>query len=88
MARATVQLPAMLAEACGAARFDVEGKTLREALDALYRAAPALRFHLCEESGRFRGHVLCLLNDERAADLDAPLRDDDRIAFVQAISGG
>ena len=88
MPRVTVVLPRMLAEAHGKARVEVEGASIGEALEALFESAPALRFHVCEESGRFRPHILCFLNDERMSGLDAPLRDGDRIAFVQAISGG
>ena len=88
MARVTVVLPRMLAEVHGRAQVDVCASTVREAVEALFEAAPALRFHLCEDSGRFRPHVLCLLNDERMSDLEARLGEGDRIAFVQAISGG
>jgi molybdopterin converting factor small subunit len=88
MARVTVVLPRMMAEVHGKGRVEVEGSTLREALEALYRAAPALRYHLCEESGKFRPHVLCFLNDDRVLDLEARLKEGDRIAFIQAISGG
>jgi molybdopterin converting factor small subunit len=88
MARVTVLLPRMLAEAHGKGRIELEAATLREALERLYAAAPALKFHLCEDSGRFRPHVMCFLNDDRMFDLNSPLRDGDRIAFIQAISGG
>ena len=88
MARVTVVLPRMVAEAHGQGRIEVEGASLREALENLFRDAPVLRYHLCEDSGEFRPHVLCFLNDERIVDLEAPLRDGDRIAFIQAISGG
>lgn len=88
MARVTVLLPKMLAEAHGTAQIELQGETVREALDTLYREAPALRFHLCDESGTFRFHVMCFLNDERVQNLDARLCDGDRIAFLQAISGG
>lgn len=88
MARVTVILPKMLAEAHGKGRIDLQAATLRGALDTLFAGAPALRFHLCEDSGRFRTHILCFLNDDRMLDLEARLSDGDRIAFVQAISGG
>jgi molybdopterin converting factor small subunit len=88
MARVTVILPRILAEAHGKGRIDVEGSTVQEALHTLFRNAPALRHHLCDESGSFRMHVLCFLNDDRVQDLKAAVKDGDRIAFVQAISGG
>jgi molybdopterin converting factor small subunit len=91
MARVTVVLPKMLAQAHGAGRVSVEAPTLGAALEAMFAEAPALRFHLCEESGRFRTHVLCFLNSTNSrelASLDVPLKDRDEITFVQAISGG
>ena len=60
-------------------------------MEAAYRRVPALRHHLCEEDGRFRGHVLCFVNDVNARGLksmELPLAKGDRIAIVQAISGG
>jgi molybdopterin converting factor small subunit len=88
MARVTVALPRMLAEVHGRAKIEVEGSSLREAVEALFRTAPALRFHLSEDSGKLRTHVLCFVNDELTSDVETRLRDGDRIAFIQAISGG
>jgi molybdopterin converting factor small subunit len=86
-----VLLPSMMHIVAGATKVRVEGATLREALEAVYQEHPALRFHLCEDDGRFRPHVLCFLNDTNTRDMksfDAVLKDGDEIAIVPAISGG
>lgn len=68
-----------------------EGESLREALEDAYRKVPTLRALLCDESGKFRPHVLCFLNEVNSRWLDRPeqrLKDGDRITILQAISGG
>jgi molybdopterin converting factor small subunit len=90
-AKVTVRFPGLVAQATGVSRVEVEALTLREAVDLALAAAPALRHHLCEEDGRFRGHVLCFHNDtstRELASLAVPLKDGDVITFAQAVSGG
>lgn len=90
MAKLIVRLPGLLAQAVGAKRVDVEGRTLAEALEAL-RAHPRLGPQLFEESGALRPHVLCFLNDVNTRwldDLSAPLEDGDELNILQAVSGG
>ena len=87
MPRATLVLPRILQEAVGTTRLSVEGRTVRDALEDAYRRLPALRHHLCEESGRFRAHILCFLQDEQKP-LSSKLEDGDEISIYQAISGG
>ena len=69
----------------------LEARTLKGALEEAYRELPALRFHLCEDSGEFRVHVLCFHNGNNTRDMrsmDVALKAGDEIAIVQAISGG
>ena len=69
----------------------VHGDTLKDALEDAYRLAPGLRVHLCDESGSFRPHVLCFLNDVNSRwleDANARLEDGDCITILQAVSGG
>ena len=87
MSRATLVLPRVLQEAVGTTKLQVEGKTLRDALEDAYRRLPTLRHHLCEEDGRFRAHVLCFLEGERKR-MTSKLKDGDEISIYQAISGG
>ena len=88
MARVTILLPKVLDPSIGTSRIRVEARTLAAALEEAYRRHPALRFHLCEDSGAFRVHVLCFHNGNNARDLDVPLDDGDEISILQAISGG
>ena len=87
MARATLVLPRVLQEAVGTTRLQVEGKTLRDALEDAYRRLPTLRHHLCEDDGGFRAHVLCFLGWDRRP-MSTKLKDGDEISIYQAISGG
>ena len=67
------------------------GTHSKEALEDAYAQLPGLRVHLCDESGRFRKHVLCFVNDvnTRWLDGDNPsLHDGDCITILQAVSGG
>lgn len=92
MPEISVKLPSLLAQAAGGTRrISVTGDTLREALDDLKRRYPTVAIHLFDETGEFRRHVLCFLNDTsfRGLDsLDHPVADGDTIFVLQAVSGG
>jgi molybdopterin converting factor small subunit len=92
MARVTIRLPGMLAEILGGiSTFDVEARTLQEALDAAIRKHPALKVHWFDETGRFRTHVLCFHNKTNTRWLDSlegRVGDGDTITILQAVSGG
>jgi molybdopterin converting factor small subunit len=87
VARATLILPRILQESVGTVKLQVEGRTVADALEDAYRRLPALRHHLCEDSGRFRAHILCFLEDEQSP-LNSQIKDGDKISIFQAISGG
>lgn len=75
----------------GDSAIDVEGDTLRAALDDLIRQRPELRVHLFDETRQLRHNVLCLHGDSycgRRDSLDVPLTPGTEIAIVQASSGG
>jgi molybdopterin synthase sulfur carrier subunit len=91
MARVMLELPSLLRDVLDRGSLSIEGETLHEALEDAYAQMPGLRVHLCDESGRFRRHVLCFLNEvnTRWLDGDDPrLHDGDRITILQAVSGG
>ena len=91
MARVRLELPSLLRDVVSAGSMAVEGNTLQEALEDAYQQLPTLRVHLCDESGRFRQHVLCFLNDVNTRwleNVDQPLKDGDCITILQAVSGG
>lgn len=87
----TLTLPSLLRDIAGTTEFTLRASTLSEAMEEAYRRVPALRHHLCDERGRLRGHVLCLVNGVNTRDLKPPdltLSAGDRISIIQAISGG
>jgi molybdopterin converting factor small subunit len=91
MARAILELPSLLRAVIPKGSIAVEGATVDEALEDAYRQVPVLRVHLCDESGRFRQHVLCYLNDTNTRWLSPEqrrLREGDCITILQAVSGG
>jgi molybdopterin synthase sulfur carrier subunit len=91
MARVTLELPSLLRNVLAEGSLTVEGTTLDEALEDAFAQLPGLRVHVCDESGRFRKHVLCFLNDVNTRWLETgnpSLRDGDCITILQAVSGG
>ena len=87
----TIDLPSMLAGVAGRSTLTVKAETFGEALERAFTQEPTLRGHLCDETGHFRPHVLCFLNEVNSRwleNLDRPLREGDSITFLQAISGG
>ncbi len=91
MAAVTLVLPSVLRDAVGTIEIKLRAATLAEAMEEAYRQLPVLRHHLCDERGRFRGHVLCFVNDLNTRgmkSLDVPLSNGDRISILQAVSGG
>jgi len=87
----TVILPRMLADVLGEATLRVQGSTVAEVMEAAYARLPALRHHLCDDSGDFRTHVLCVHNGvttRETGNLKGRTREGDEIRILQAISGG
>jgi sulfur-carrier protein len=72
----------------GVARHAVSAGTLGEALDALDRRFPGIRFRVVDEHGRVRRHMRCFVNEADARDAAATLADGDEIYIVGALSGG
>ena len=66
----------------------VEGSTLAEVLFALDTRYPGFRFRIVTEQDKIRPHIRIFINDEQAQELHAPLRQEDRIFIVCALSGG
>lgn len=61
----TVRVPSVLATRTGGQRMvQVSGETIREVIDALERAHPGIRFHICHETGELRPYVNVFLDKE------------------------
>jgi hypothetical protein len=69
----------------------IEGKTVRQVLEAYFRANPQVRGYVLDDQGGVRNHVVIFLNRgpirDRTTQSD-PVSEDDAIFVVQALSGG
>ena len=71
-----------------AALVNGEGGTLRLLLGNLDTRYPGIRFRVVDEQGAIRRHIKFFVNGVQAADLEPPLRDQDEVMIVCALSGG
>ncbi len=87
-----VSIPRVLAVVTGDRRnIEVDGTTVRGALDDLVRRYPQLAVHLWDEAGAWRPHVVCLVDGHVVrwnGDEQQPVGSDADITVVQAVSGG
>jgi molybdopterin converting factor small subunit len=67
---------------------EAEGATVADVLDDLDRNYPGIRFRMVDEQHRIRKHMKVFVNDESVRDLATPLRPDDELTIMQALSGG
>ena len=68
-----------------------EGKTLREVLEAVFKAHPRVRGYVVDDQGAVRRHVTVILNGTAAADrlhLSDPVPEGSEVFVFQALSGG
>jgi molybdopterin synthase sulfur carrier subunit len=66
----------------------IEGQTLAEALAALDRRYPGLRFRIITEQDTIRPHIRIFVNEEQVRDLSVALQPDGQIHIICALSGG
>jgi adenylyltransferase/sulfurtransferase len=91
--RAEIRLPTALSDHCdGQAVVHLSARTVREALDGLVAAHPALRRHLFADTGGLRGYVNVFLNQDEVRTLpegvSTRVLDGDVIMVVPSIAGG
>ncbi len=70
---------------------DVPGRTVREALDAVFAANPRLRGYVLDEHGAVRRHMVVFVDGRQIADrtaLSDPIGPDAQVHVMQALSGG
>jgi molybdopterin converting factor small subunit len=72
----------------GAAEVSAGGATVAELLADLDRQFPGLRYRMIDEQGHIRPHMRVFKNGEQTFDLGEPLKPDDRVQILQALSGG
>jgi hypothetical protein len=69
----------------------VEGATVREALDRVFESNPRLRSYVLDDQGRLRRHVVVFVDGEiieDRAELSDPVRPSSELFVMQALSGG
>ena len=88
----TVKLPTQLRPAAGnATQAQVEGATVREALEALYAQHGELRERLADDGGALRRFVNVYLGGEDIRfleGLETPVGDGDELTILPAVAGG
>lgn len=72
----------------GRSEVDADGTTVAAALTDLDRRYPGIRFRVVDEQDRIRQHIRIFINENRAHDLDQPLRDGDELMIFGALTGG
>jgi len=66
----------------------VDSATLEDALTALDRRFPGIRFRIITEQDKIRPHIRIFVNEEQLHDLTAPLHRTDSVYIICALSGG
>jgi len=87
----TVSFTSALQRFLEAPSLQVEGGTVRAALDAIFVQRAALRSYVLDDQGAVRRHVAIYINGEALkdrTDLSDPVGADDEIYVFQALSGG
>ena len=64
------------------------GATLEELLRELDRRYPGFRFRIIDEQDSIRPHIKIFINHNQARELSAPLRAEDEVSILLALSGG
>lgn len=75
----------------GKDEVEVEGDTVRQALEQLEGQASGIRARICDDAGELRRFVNIFLNDEdirHMEGLDSPIKSGDVLSIVPAIAGG
>ena len=70
---------------------DVAGRSVGEALEAVFADQPELRGYVLDDQGRVRQHVMIFVDDAPLADrvrLSDPLKPASEVYVMQALSGG
>jgi molybdopterin synthase sulfur carrier subunit len=85
---ATVRLRNPLKQLAGdQGEHAIEGATVAELLRELERSQPPLSGWILDERGHVRRHINVFVNGEQAGE-DTPVRGEDRVDVLPAISGG
>jgi molybdopterin converting factor small subunit len=83
-----VLIPGALRSYTRESRVEAFGDTLDELFDDLERRYPGLRFRVVDEQRLLRPNMRIFVNGIGVRELQHPLRPDDFVAVVLALSGG
>ena len=83
-----VLIPTALRSYTKASRVAADGATLGGLLADLERQYPGMRFRLVDEQAQLRPHMRVFVNGLAVRDLAWPLRPEDDVSIVLALSGG
>lgn len=72
----------------GRPTVEASGRTVAEVLADLERRHPGLRFRFIDEQDHVRPHVKVFVNVTAIEDLATPVRPDDELHVLAALSGG
>jgi sulfur-carrier protein len=64
------------------------GATLGEVLRELDKRYPGFRFRIIDEQDAIRPHIKIFVNYEQAHDLAGPVKAEDEVSILLALSGG
>jgi len=70
---------------------DAKGRTVREVLEAVFRANPQARSYVLDDQGAIRKHMVVFVNGKAIADrtgLSDSVPDSAQVYVMQALSGG
>jgi molybdopterin converting factor small subunit len=83
-----VLVPTPLRSYTGRREVEAHGPTLAAVLADLDRQFPGIRFRVVDEQERPRPHIRFFVNGRQELDLARPLRPEDELVIVPALSGG
>lgn len=86
-----VSFPQVLQRHVRCPPIDVDGGTVREALDHAFETYPTVRGYLLEDDGSLRTHVTVFVDGQVVGDrrhLRTRVSESSRIDVLQALSGG
>ncbi len=86
-----VRFTANLARHIATPAAEVEGATVREALESVFNSNPMLRGYVLDDQGAVRQHVMVFVNGEQIRDrtgLSDTVPPDSELFVMQALSGG
>jgi molybdopterin synthase sulfur carrier subunit len=74
----------------GESRIQVDGRTVRECIEAVEVRYPGFQELIFDGKGQLRRFVRLFVNGQELAEdgLDTPVSGDDRVAILAAIAGG